>query len=274
MRVGRWHFKPKPLITLIYIVVALSMLMLGRWQMQRAQEKITLAEESAKTLAGPALPIQALIPAIAVPEPQKNVESDHNALVSARLPANYTRVSVEGQPLFATQFLWDNRIYKGKAGFEVIVPVRLDDGRLVLVNRGWLVTGPSRAQMPDVALTLERVSLSGVLTYPSRGFAAGEALSQNPQLWPRLAQYIDYNALQQALQQPLIAGLVQGVSLQDDGDANPGTNARPFLLQDNWQAVANGPEKHYGYAAQWFAMFAALSVLYVWLNLARQPVTA
>ena len=36
-----------------------------------------------------------------------------------------------------------------------------------------------------------------------------------------------------------------------------------------WNPVVVGPERHVGYAVQWFALAAALVILYVWVNLNR-----
>ncbi len=38
----------------------------------------------------------------------------------------------------AHQFLLDNMTHAGRAGYEVLTPLLLDDGRVLLVNRGWL----------------------------------------------------------------------------------------------------------------------------------------
>jgi cytochrome oxidase assembly protein ShyY1 len=45
--------------------------------------------------------------------------------------------------------------------------------------------------------------------------------------------------------------------------AEPG----PASYQADWPVVAMGPEKHLGYAVQWFAMATALFGLYIYLGL-------
>ena len=49
--------------------------------------------------------------------------------------------------------------------------------------------------------------------------------------------------------------------------ANAGQNGQ---LIYNWQPVATGPMKHYGYAFQWFAMLAAVIFLFVYLNFIKK----
>ena len=72
----------------------------------------------------------------------------------------YTRVQISGEWLPDRQFLWDNRTHKGRAGFEVIIPMRTADGLLVLINRGWLPLGVTRAELPDVSYRLNLLTLS------------------------------------------------------------------------------------------------------------------
>lgn len=269
MPAGSWQFRPKPLIVALYLVFGISMLLLGQWQMSRASEKIELLELSERARQATAVPLLQLHPLIA------GSEGDLTDAANAEAQQKYPRVSLRGRVRTDTQFLWDNRIHKGQAGYEVIVPVELDDGRLALVNRGWVPLGLSRASLPDVADSPVSVDLEGILTYPSKGFASGDALSQIRNQWPRVIQYMDYNAIQNELDALLIAGLVQSVSILPDNTVAPGKSsiegkaAEPFVYTDNWKAAANGPEKHYGYAFQWFAMFIALSVLFIWLNLSR-----
>ncbi|HEX5048963.1 MAG TPA: SURF1 family protein, partial [Gammaproteobacteria bacterium] len=58
-------------------------------------------------------------------------------------------------------FLLDNMVHDGVAGFYVLTPFRADAGGWVLVNRGWLPAGPSRADLPNVALDVAPPTLRG-----------------------------------------------------------------------------------------------------------------
>jgi len=77
-----------------------------------------------------------------------------------------------------------------------------------------------------------------------------------------LLQYPDYLEISNALGHPVIVGVVQEAKVDN-------TNIAGLFYANNWSAVANGPEKHYGYAFQWFAMFAALTVIFVVTNSRR-----
>lgn len=270
---------PAPLwAVLAYLLVFGIMLSLGHWQLQRAEEKVALLESAERARAAPAVTLDRI--------------DDFAQAADA-----HRRVRLNGRWEATRQLLWDNRAHAGRAGFEVITPFRTAGGTLVLVNRGWVAPGLSRAReaLPDVSLpdaapdeaavpsetTADAVvELDGLLSRPSKGFASGPALpAEGP--WPRLLQYFDYAAIGAALGEPIVPALVQAQVAPDTtefADASAPDAAtlsvddersapRPELLVPNWRPAASGPEKHYGYAFQWFAMAVALTVLFVVLNL-------
>lgn len=57
-------------------------------------------------------------------------------------------VRLSGQYLADEELLVRNRAHGGSAAYEVLVPFRLDDGRVLLVDRGWLPPG-ERQPEPD-----------------------------------------------------------------------------------------------------------------------------
>ena len=57
-------------------------------------------------------------------------------------------VSLEGHYLLDQQLLVRNRPYDGQSGFDVLVPFQLDDGRVFVVDRGWVPVGSS-VEAPD-----------------------------------------------------------------------------------------------------------------------------
>lgn len=238
----------------LYVAIGSAMLALGFWQMARAAEKIAL---------------QALADEAALQAPVELSMFDS----AVDLP-DYTRLALTGILEPDRQFLWDNRIFNGRAGFEVIVPLRLvssdqlDGATLILVNRGWIAPGPSREDLPSVAFPHSgELQLMGTLTRPSTGFSSGPAVSPDSAQWPKILQHFDYSELEQLFGEPVVPGVVQ---LDRKALEASQTLAMLPVLADNWQPVASGPERHYGYAFQWWAMFAALTVLFLLLNLTKR----
>ncbi|MGQ7846819.1 SURF1 family protein [Granulosicoccus sp. 3-233] len=250
MRFFDYQFTPRLWAVVLYAALLSCMLWLGNWQLNRAALKVSMAEAAEASRRAPAIPLT-------------NIEDIEAAA------ASYTRVSMQGEYDGTRQLLWDNRTHKGQAGFEVLVPLQLEGGQWVLVNRGWIAPGPSRAQLPTVSLpetASERsVAIEGFLSRPSKGFASGEALPEEGE-WPQLLQYLDYQAIEKVLGVPLLPVLVQAQTLAEDGSDRTVLTARPEWLIANWQPSASGPAKHYSYAFQWFAMALALTIIFVVVN--------
>jgi surfeit locus 1 family protein len=171
----------------------------------------------------------------------------------------YTRVRLEGQWQHTQQVLLDNMSHEGRPGYEVLTPLKLADGSLLLVNRGWLPFTGYRDRLPDITLPeSERVAVTGRLgVLPTAGLASGRQPPAADDPWPRLTTFPTHAELERSYGAPLL---------------------RPVLLLDpespdgylrEWSPPGITPEKHFGYAVQWW-MFAALAwILFVSLNLKR-----
>ena len=77
--------------------------------------------------------------------------------------------------------LLDNKVRHHRAGYEVVTPLRLN-GVHVLVNRGWVEAGRTRADLPQVPVPGGEVRVEGVALarlphhareWPPRGCAPG-----------------------------------------------------------------------------------------------------
>jgi surfeit locus 1 family protein len=247
MRIGHFEHKPSAAVLALYLAFLAALLSLGTWQMNRAAQKSTILAKASRSAAIDPVSIESLSDVILAAE-------------------QHTRVSAVGTYIPDKQFLWDNRVHKGQAGFEVITPVLLNSGVAVLVNRGWVRPGATRENLPDVTLSAELhtqlLEFDGLFSRPSKGLASGVAFEQTGG-WPKILQYFDYAAMEQQLGYPLVQGVLQPQTASAPLD-------RPDLNTANWEPTeVMGPAKHYSYAFQWFAMAVALSVLYVVYNTKR-----
>ena len=171
----------------------------------------------------------------------------------------YRRAQVVGSYDNSHQFLLDNRVQQGRVGYYVLTPLRLaQDDAVVLVNRGWVPQGATRADLPPLPAPGDaELSIEGLIDFPpQKVFVLGEGEDRDPG-WPKVLQQIrlDLHA------QQLGVRLLPMVLLLDKDQ--PGGFVR------EWNPVVIGPERHVGYAVQWFALAAALVILYVWVNLKR-----
>ena len=255
MRIGSREFTPRLWSTSLYVVILLLMLKLGFWQMDRAALKVSLQEAAAAADVATAAPLNSI----------------SDLAIAAQ---SYRRTVVSGTYDQTRQFLWDNRTMDGVAGFEVIAVMRLLSGELALINRGWTAPGPDRQTLPEVALpaavSQSSVSLEGYLSTPSKGFASGDAVSADTG-WPKILQYLDYQAIGEALGEPILPVLVQPQALGVDAKTATVLTSRPEWLKANWQPAASGPLKHYSYAFQWFAMAFALTGIFFIVNTRKLP---
>ena len=117
--------------------------LLAPWQFEREAERE--AEQTAidASYAMPPAPIGTLVPVTAGNE--------------------WRQVTVSGTYLASDESLVRLRVYEGKPAFEVLTPLRADDGRLFAVDRGYVTAG-NGAQVPPIAAPPEgRVTITARL---------------------------------------------------------------------------------------------------------------
>lgn len=232
---GRLRIELEWRTTLFVLVLVPVMTGLGFWQLQRADEKRGLAEGFA------AREVQA-------PTPLGELwEADADAL--AYLPVRLSGTFVPGAVL-----LLDNRTRGGKFGYEALGVVALDSGGYALVNRGWLAGDAARRDLPEVPIVPGKVSLTGhVYVPPGEPYLLAE--QQFGEGWPLVMQAIEMDKLQ-----PLLAGRLSGdifpYAVRLDATA-------PGALAVEWQVINVSPQKHLGYAVQWFTMAGVLFLFFV-----------
>lgn len=225
------------LFALVFVPLFLS---LGFWQLQRAEEKraINARWESQR--------LEAPLPMTSLEQFQPLTPS-----TAASSELAYRPVSLRGQALPGRHFLLDNRMRDRRYGVEVITPVRLESGAVVLVNRGWQAADPMRRSLPEVSELESGTDLTGyIYVPPGESYLLGDIASDRA--WPRLIQAAHVPALAEMLGEDVYPFVVR---LDPDSAG--------ALLAD-WPLVNTRPEKHTAYAVQWFAMAAVLLLLFIW----------
>jgi surfeit locus 1 family protein len=159
-------------------------------------------------------------------------------------------VTLTGRYDVAHQVLIDNRIDAGRVGFHVVTPLVLDDGRAVLVNRGFVAARPTRAELPVVPAPAGELTVRGRIDLPGRYLELAGSKPPPGNVWQNLdpARFAAATGV----------AVLPIVVLQDARDA-PGDG-----LARNWPAPDAGVDMHRSYMLQWLA-FAALTLgLWVW----------
>jgi surfeit locus 1 family protein len=226
------------LLTLAAVALFIA---LGRWQWQRAAEKRALV--TAFAAGGAAEPLR--------------------ERATLALP-RYHWLLVRGRYDAAHQFLLDNISHGQAAGYQVLTPLELEDGRWLLVNRGWLpLVDGARARLPEVGFAAGAVrTLRGRIDeLPVAALASGREPPALTGPWPRLTSFPRGADLAAALGHAIEPRQLLLAADEPDG------------FQRDWRSAgaAIGPERHVGYAIQWWC-FAVLALgLFILLNLERPP---
>lgn len=243
-RLGAYRLRIAWLPAAAALALLALMLWAGFWQLERADEKRRVMIEQTYRGTKPPVELSAQLPAAAEP-----------GLLRHR------RALARGRYLSDRQYLLDNRTHEGVAGYHVLTPLRLEGSRvLVLVNRGWVPVGADRTRLPDVAVGSQVVSELGLITAPpGSGLALGPAGYADGG-WPRVIQRVDLERMRAQLDAPLLPFVLRLSS----------ASAHGYVRE--WQSFTDlSPERHLGYAVQWFAMAAALLGLCFFVSLRRAP---
>ena len=217
---------------------------LGRWQLQRADTKQHMLDSAGAVLRERrALPLS-------------TAESSQ-----AR---EYAWVSGHGRLRPAPVLLLDNQRRGEQVGVRVLAVLEPRDARPLLVDRGWLPR-PGDRRMPAPALPAGELALSGLLAPPpGAGIALGpsfvpiEPVGRSPG-W--LLTRVDIADLSQALHAPLSPRVLRL------DPALPLGFARDLELLPNTLP----PERHRGYALQWFGLAFATFVAALFVSLRPPP---
>ncbi len=212
--------------TLFALILVPVFVGLGFWQLDRADEKAAISQDWHSRQQLP-------------PRPLLQVDGDAGQLA-------HQKVLLEGEFLSGRDFLLDNRMQGGQYGFEVISAFRLSaEPLLVLVNRGWIAGDPARRSLPDVPVASQGALQHGVIYVPpGEAYRLGDETRQAE--WPQLLLSLDVAWMEQVLGEPTYP-----FTVRLDMDS-------PAALSVNWPLINVTPEKHTGYAVQWFTMAAAL----------------
>lgn len=227
--------------TLAYLCLLPLLIALGIWQLGRAEEKRLFFKQQEQGLASSEII-------------QLSTAMDDN--VDA---LRYKKVKATGHYDQAHQFLIDNQISEGKAGYFVLTPFVLQgESKAVLVNRGWVPLNRDRSVLPDVPIKSGQTVISGRINrFPSVGIKlAGAEIPSDS--WPSVVQVVDSQVLTKKLAYSLFPFQVELDKDQPEG----------FMRE--WKTTTIMlPEQHIAYAIQWFALAFTLTLLFIWYSCKR-----
>ena len=206
----------------------------GNWQRDRMAQKEAWGEQLARAEAAPT---------VSLPYGVDDWE-----------PLRFRSVEARGRFDAARQFLVDNKVHQGRAGYHVVTPLALDDGRVLLVDRGWIAAGRTRAEVPVVPAPVGEVMVRGRLNVPPRGYVELGVTTPERGVW----QNLDPQRFAAA------SGLaVLPVVLEATAGAGEG-------LARDWTRPGTGADKHRVYMMQWYAFAVLAAGLWAWFTFRRR----
>lgn len=230
-RAGRWA-----IYIALALVFAVACAFLSNWQFSRNEERagqLALVERNYDAEPAPLAEVIAL---------------------GGELDAQdeWRPVRLTGQYVVDDQLLARNRPHGGTAAFEVLVPFRLDDGRVLLIDRGWVPPGQDQPE-PDAVPAAPQ----GDVTVIAR-LRPGEPLPASGRSAP--------DGQVPTINLPLIADTVSpgvgdalersayGVLVSED----PAPATTPSALE----SPSDDPGPHLSYAIQWI-LFAVMGFVFI-----------
>jgi len=228
-------FKLRPLLwpTLISLPIFIFTLGLGVWQMERREWKRDILARIAVNQAAAPMPLDEL------------VKGDP-------LRREYGRVTLSGSFLHDKEFHLAARSLKNDVGVQVVTPVRTNDGKIVLFDRGWVPSTRKEPAKRAEGQVAGKIELTGIVrrSQVQRQFAPDNVPDKN--VW----FHVDV---------PLMRKMAGGAPdpvldtffLEADAKPNPGG------VPIGGQTRLDIPNDHLQYALTWFGIALAMAGVYL-----------
>mgnify|MGYP000267553812 CR=1 FL=1 len=221
----------------IYLLLVTFLVLLGLWQLGRADEKKLFLEKQAFSANKQLVDLNAII------------KHDPEQI-------RYRNITVEGVYDLEQQYLIDNQIVNGRAGYFVMTPLKIKNSdQSVLINRGWVALNKDRRILPEVSITKLNTAITGRINhFPVVGIRL-EGAEIPTESWPSVVQVVDSGVLSQKLGYALLPFQIELAASMNDGYAR------------DWKKnTIMSPEKHIAYAVQWFGLAITLTLLFLWFS--------
>jgi surfeit locus 1 family protein len=235
--VSRLHFQPLPGATVAVTILFALLIGLGVWQLQRLQWKEGLLAAIDRSLHAVPLRIDGRLDVLEGP------------------PMPYQRVVGRGAFDYSKESYLFASDRQGNPGYHVVVPFKLVNGEVFLVDRGYV---PKEKLDPSTRKPGQAAGLQTVvgLTRVSDGPGPFTPL-------PDLAHRIWYSRDAEAIAKA--GGIRLAYPGMIDADATPNPGGWP----KGGQTIIDIPNNHLQYAITWFLMAAALLGVYLAYHVSR-----
>jgi len=228
-------FTPSWVMSLLTIFAIFLFVRLGFWQLERAQEKKQML--AAMSQFAKLSPI--------------------DWSMNDKLPVQYQQIKINGNYL-PHVLLLDNQHHNHNFGYDVISLLHTNNGKIILVDRGWVAGDITRRIYPQIKNPKGNISISGSVYYPStKNWVLGQAIEEKTNDLA-IIESLDTKLLGQFLHKSVYPFIIR---LNRD-------NAYGYLRE--WAIVSMSPNRHYAYAFQWVVIAIAVLVIFIVLNFKKE----
>ncbi|WP_314172939.1 SURF1 family cytochrome oxidase biogenesis protein [Streptomyces winkii] len=233
------------ILTLLGLALIPAMIKLGFWQLHRHEARVAHNELISASLAAEPVPFDRL-------SGTRHGPAEDDSFRTAKATGRYdTRHEVVVRQRTGAD--------EKSIGYFVVTPLIQDDGKAVLVNRGWIEAGGDLTRFPKVpAPPRGEVTVTGRVMADETSEASG--IKDKQGLPPRQVMLIDSRQQAEALDRPVLRGYLQ----LTDTSPRPAKGQPQRIPEPDHSSI--GP--HMAYAVQWWLFAAAVPV--GWVVLVRR----
>jgi surfeit locus 1 family protein len=228
------RFRPYPGLTIVTLIMVVLLIGLGTWQLQRLQWKLALIATMNSHMQSAPLDVDRLL-AMAADE------------------AQYRKVALAGRFDNAKETYVFTTGEGGAAVWHVLTPFDLDDGRILMVDRGYV--SKDKLDPSARAPVTDETHLVGVWRTPDRP----SYFTPPPDVAKRIWYARDLDGMAAADHVRLTAPVV----VEADATPNPGGWPK------GGQTVIDLPNNHLSYAFTWFGLAAGLVGVYLAYHISK-----
>jgi len=225
-------------MSLLWLVITMlvfsGLIKLGLWQSERAEEKELRLAHIERLLGQDHKPLHKVI---------ANIEIEEFL--------NDQPVLLRGEFDPEVLIFLDNQPQAGKLGYRVFQLFYHENRMPVLVNLGWVQGSRDRSILPETKPLTGYYEFKGNIRYIETGIQLAEQI-YTEKAWPLRVQQIEIEKLNRLFSQQLLPFAVYLDKNEEIG------------YTKHWQPVVMSPDKHRGYAFQWYSLALAWLTLMVW----------
>ena len=240
----KYEFNITLIPTISFIVACICFILLGFWQLDRANEKNSKNSNYTLRQADNSIDLNK----------ELSIENEESLL--------WRRTKVNGSFLNKKSIILDNQILNKIAGFNVLTPFQVKNSQyIVLINRGWQPNLTRRDLIPNIQSIEGDIVIKGhIAKFPTGGISLGHENIETLNSSVFRMQKLEIDELRHFLTFNLLPYMIYLDPLIDKG------NYSTFKLP------APGSEKNYGYAFQWFAFAFTLLIIFIKIGVRRKNV--